>query len=72
MNKLKEISKHYNFTKRQEQRIEDLTKDTAIGYAKWLVDNYTVSFEGFGFPVFINHVEYTNEQLFNEYLNTLK
>lgn len=72
MKQLELLSEHYNFTNRQKERIEDLIKDIAIGFAE---------FCGSNFGEYHNRIKlwqdcldetYTTEQLFNEYLNTLK
>lgn len=35
MKQLERLSEHYNFTTRQEERIEDLIKDIAIGFSQF-------------------------------------
>jgi hypothetical protein len=68
MKQLELLSEHYNFTNRQKERIEDLIKDIAIGFAEWSQYN---CFRHEGDWVY-DKILYTSEQLFNEYLNTLK
>ena len=74
MKEFERLSEHYDFTIRQEQRIGDLIKDIAIGFGKWLTDYKCVPI---GSDMFIcvdetGTYKKNTEQLFNEYLNTLK
>lgn len=71
MKELKDISNFYDFTIAQELRIESLIKDIAIGFAKYYRNN-----GGNDRIVIVDSQVYTefrtNDELFNEYLNTLK
>jgi len=42
-------------------------KQTAIAFAEWCVNNHSVEWEGFCFPVWIKHKEYNAEQLYELY-----
>ena len=74
MKELKEISNFYDFTIAQELRIESLVKDIAIGFADYIA-NHKLDFQSttvIGRFIGLDFKYYTTEQLFNEYLNTLK
>lgn len=44
----------------------------SIAFIKWAVYNYTVDFEGFSFPVWIDGKEYSAEKLFYLYQQQTK
>lgn len=48
--------------------MDEYAKQLAIGFAEWCVNNHSVDYEGFSFPVWINHQEYGAEQLYELYL----
>lgn len=76
MKQLELLSEHYNFTTRQEERIEDLVKDIAIGFIQWQVsmkcDYWWSAKRNMWIKYGLDNISITTEQLFNEYLNTLK
>lgn len=74
MKEMKDISSFYDFTIAQELRIESLVKDISIGFGKWITDYGCAPI---GYDLFIcvdetGRYKKNTEQLFNEYLNTLK
>ena len=76
MKEFKRLSEHYDFTIRQEQRIEDLVKDIAIGFIEWQMNmksDYYWCAETGRWTKYSSYSECaTTSGLFNEYLNTLK
>lgn len=45
-------------------------KELAINFIKWAIENHSVTYEGFSFPVWINGKEHDAEKLFDVYIQS--
>ena len=59
-------------TKQVSLYTEEEVKKYAVDFINWAVNEHSVTYECFNFPVYINHKEHYANMLFDLYIQSLK